>query len=105
MSVGGTGTCTLTVANAGPATASKVVAAIVLPAALSETSCSSGCARHGNVYVWTLASLGNGASAQFSITVKASRAGTATVLAVAASQSPDRNPLNNISLAPVSIKK
>ena len=105
MTVGGTGTCTLTVANAGPATASKVIAAIVLPAALSETSCSSGCARHGNVYVWTLASLGNGASAQFSITVKASRAGTATVLAVAASQSPDRNPLNNISLAQVSIKK
>ena len=45
MTVGGTGTCTLTVANAGPATASKVVAGILLPSALSEVSCTSGCAR------------------------------------------------------------
>jgi uncharacterized repeat protein (TIGR01451 family) len=105
MTAGGTGTCTLTVANAGPATASNVNAAIVLPSALSETSCSSGCARHGNVYTWTQASLGDGASAQFSITVKASRAGLATVLAVAASQSPDHEPLNNISLQLISIKR
>ena len=102
---GGTGTCTLTVANAGPATASNVTAAIVLPSALSETSCSSGCARHGNVYTWTQASLGDGASAQFSITVKASRAGLATVLAVAASQSPDHEPQNNISLQLITIKR
>ena len=105
MTMGATGTCTLTVANAGPATASKVIAAIVLPAALSEISCSSGCARHGNVYIWTLTSLASGASAKFSITVKASRTGTATVLAVAASQSPDPHPLNNISIQQVSIKK
>lgn len=105
ITAGGTGTCTLTVANAGPATASNVTAAIVLPAALSETLCSSGCARHGNVYTWTLASLGDGASAQFGITVKASRAGLATVLAVAASQSPDHEPLNNISLQLISIKR
>jgi large repetitive protein len=105
MTVGGAGTCTLTVANAGPATASKVTATVALPAALSETSCSPGCVRAGNTYMWTLASLGNGPSAQFSITVKASRAGPATVLADAASQNPDRNPLNNISLAQVTIKE
>ena len=105
ITAGGTGTCTLTVANAGPATASNVTAAIVLPAALSETPCSSGCARHGNVYTWTQSSLGDGASAQFSITVKASRACLATVLAVAASQSPDRKPLNNISLQLITIKR
>ena len=92
-------------ANAGPATASNITAAIVLPSALSETSCSSGCARHGNVYTWTQASLGDGASAQFSITVKASRAGLATMLAVAASQSPDHEPLNNISLQLITIKR
>jgi uncharacterized repeat protein (TIGR01451 family) len=105
LTVGGTGTCTLTVANAGPATASKVIAAIALPAALSETSCSSGCARHANIYTWTVASLASGASAKFTLTVKASRAGTATVLAAAASQSPDPNPLNNISVQQISIKR
>jgi uncharacterized repeat protein (TIGR01451 family) len=105
LTPGGTGNCTLTVANAGPASASKVTAAIVLPSALTETSCSAGWARHGNVYTWTLASLGDGASTQFSITVKASRTGTATVLAAASSQSPDHNPLNNLSLAAISIKR
>ena len=104
LTVGGTGTCTLTVANAGPATASKVIAAIALPAALSETSCSPGCARHANIYTWTLASLASGTSAKFTITVKASRTGTATVLAAAASQSPDPHPLNNISIQQISIK-
>jgi hypothetical protein len=38
MTVGGTGTCTLTVANAGPAIASQLAAGILLPAALSEVS-------------------------------------------------------------------
>ena len=98
LTVGGTGTCTLTVANAGPATASKVTAVVVLPAALSETSCSSGCVRHANVFTWSLASLASGASAKFTITVKASRTGTATVLAAAASANPDPHPLNNISI-------
>ena len=104
LTVGGIGTCTLTVANAGPATASKVIAAIALPASLSETSCSPGCVRHANIYTWTLASLGSGASAKFTITVKASRTGTATVLAAATSQSPDSHPLNNISIQQISIK-
>jgi YVTN family beta-propeller protein len=104
MTVGGTGTCTLTVANAGPAAASKVVAGVALPAALSEVSCTSSCARHANVFTWTLASLASGASAKFTITVKASRTGTATVLAAAASQSPDPHPLNNVSIQQISIK-
>lgn len=92
-------------ANAGPATASKVTAAIALPAALSATLCSSGCVRRGNVYTWTLAPLGGGGLAQFSIAVKASRAGIATVVAVAVSQSPDHDPLNNISIQLINIKK
>ena len=105
LTVGGTGTCALTVANAGPATATKVVAGIVLPSALSETSCTSGCARHANVFTWTLASLASGASAKFTITVKASRTGTATVLAAAVSANPDPHPLNNISLQQITITR
>jgi large repetitive protein len=104
LAVGGTGTCALKVANAGPASASKVAAAVLLPAALSEVSCTAGCTRHGNVFTWALASLASGASSSLAITVKASKTGTATVLAVAASQNPDPNPKNNIATAQISIK-
>jgi hypothetical protein len=105
MTMGGTGTCTLTVANSGPATASKVAAAVLLPAALSETACTASCARHANVFTWALASLASGASANFAITVQASAAGKAVVLAAAASQNPDPNPLNNIAISQITIKK
>ena len=70
---------------------------------LSEVSCTSGCARHANVFTWTLAALASGASAQFSITVKAHAAGRVLVLAWAASQSPDPNPRNNISIQRITI--
>jgi Domain of unknown function DUF11/Bacterial Ig-like domain (group 3)/Putative Ig domain len=105
LTVGGTGTCTLAVANAGPATASKVIAAVTLPPALSETSCSPGCARHANLYTWTLSSLADGASAKLSIAVKASRTGTATVLAAAVSQNIDPDLRNNISTQQITIKR
>ena len=105
MTVGGTGTCTLTVANAGPAAASKVVAGVLLPAALSKVSCTSSCARHANVFTWSLASLASGASAKFAITVKASAAGKVAVLAAAASQNPDPKPLNNISIQQIKITR
>jgi uncharacterized repeat protein (TIGR01451 family) len=103
MTVGGTGTCTLTVANAGPATATKVVAGVALPAALSETSCTSACARHANVFTWTLTSLASGASAKFTITIKADAKGKVLMLAAAASQNPDPEPLNNISTQQITI--
>jgi Domain of unknown function DUF11 len=90
--------------RAGPATASKVIAAIALPAALSELSCTPGCTRHANVYTWALPSLASGASVAFRITLRASKTGTALVMAAAASQNPDPNPLNNIAISQVSIK-
>ena len=105
LTVGGSGTCTLTVANAGPATASRVAASVLLPAAVSELSCTQGCARHANVFTWTLASLASGTSAKLAITVKASAAGKALVLAAAASQNPDPHPLNNISLQQITITR
>jgi uncharacterized repeat protein (TIGR01451 family) len=105
LTVGATGTCTLTVTNNGPASASKVIAGLAIPAALSQVSCSSGCIRHANVDAWTLASLASGASARFTVTVRASRAGTAAVLAAAASQSPDAKPLNNIAAAQIAVKR
>src|ERR1700731_3324435 len=45
-----------------------------------------------NLFSWALASLASGGSAKFTVTVKASKAGTALVLAVAASQNADPKP-------------
>jgi len=105
LTVGGTGTCTLTVTNHGPAAAKTVIAAVALPTGLSETSCSSGCVQHGNVVTWSQSLLAAGASAQYTITVKATRAGKALVGAVAVSASPDPSPLNNIALQIITISK
>jgi uncharacterized repeat protein (TIGR01451 family) len=99
---GGTGTCTLTVSNNGPATARAVVAEVVLPASLIETTCSTGCAWHANVISWSQPYLAAGASVQDTITVKAG-AGVALVLATASSASPDPDPFNNFSVATISI--
>ncbi len=104
LSVGGTGTCTLTAANVGPATATKVIAAAALPPALSELSCTSGCARHANVFTWALPSLAAGTTATFRITMQASRTGTALVLAAAASANPDPKPLNNLAAQQITIR-
>ena len=104
MTVDGTGTCTLTVANAGPGTASTVEAGVRLPFALSEVSCTSDCGVHANVFTWTLTGLASGDSAQFAVTVKASAAGRARVLAAAISQNCDPNPRNNISVQQVTIE-
>jgi hypothetical protein len=105
LKVAGTGTCTLTVTNHGPAAASKVITAVALPASLAETACSTGCARHANVFSWTAASLADGATASYTVTVKAAAAGKALVLGAVVSASPDPDPLNNIALATVTITR
>jgi len=105
LTVAGTGTCTLTVTNHGPAAASKVITAVALPASLAGTGCSTGCTRHANVYSWTAASLADGATATYTVTVKAAAAGRAPVLGAVVSASPDPDPLNNIALATVTITK
>jgi hypothetical protein len=105
LKTGTTGSCTLTVANTGPAAASAVVAAVELPAGLSEVSCSTGCVAHRNVFTWSLASLAAPASTKFTLTVKAVHAGSNLVLGAAASQSPDPNPFNNVSVQTITVTK
>ena len=105
LTAGKSGTCTLTVTNHGPAAAQKVAAALALPASLGETSCSAGCARHGNVITWTAPSLADGATLTYTVTVKAAAPGRALALAAADSASPDPDPLDNIALATVTITR
>jgi hypothetical protein len=45
-----------------------------------------------------------GGSAEVAVTVKASKAGTVLLLAVAAAQVPDPHPLNNLSIQAITIK-
>ena len=103
MTVGGTGTCTLTVANAGPATATKLLAGILLPPALSEVSCTPACAEHDNLLTWAQAALPAGGALTFTLTIQANAAGKALVLAAAAAHNPDPHPLNNIALQQITI--
>jgi Tol biopolymer transport system component len=105
MTAGRTGTCTLTVTNNGPAAASKLIAGIALPPALSEVSCTPGCAEHDNLLTWTQDTLPSGGTATFTTTIQANAAGKALVLAAAASRNPDPTPLNNIAIQKISINR
>jgi hypothetical protein len=104
MTAGGTATCTLTVANAGPANAGSVTAALLLPPQLSEIACTAGCTKNGNALTWTLGSLASGAKDQLSLTIKADRAGSALILATAGSRNLDPRPLNNLALTTITIQ-
>jgi uncharacterized repeat protein (TIGR01451 family) len=88
MTVGGTGTCTLTASNTGPATATGVVADVLLPSQLSEVSCTAGCTPGLLSVGWSLGSLVKGASANFAVTLTANAPGPAQVRAVAEPQNP-----------------
>ena len=105
MTTGSTGSCTLTVANAGPATAVSVNADILLPDQLKQQSCTPACGRLGNAVTWTLASLASGGSASLAVTVKATDRGSVTVAAAAVARSPDPNLRNNTAAAQVVITR
>ena len=104
LTVGGHGTCTLTVANHGPDTAEHVTSSVTLPARLTKVSCSTGCRRHGNTFTWTRLSLASGKTAKFTITVKAVTAGQAKVTGDTSSATNDPNPGNNGATAVITIK-
>jgi Tol biopolymer transport system component len=105
MTAGSAGTCKLTVANAGPADAIGVAAGLDLPPGLTELSCSPGCADVAGLLIWTMPSLAAGASANFTVTVRATAAGKDTLLAAAASQNPDPDLFNNIAVQVITISR
>ena len=92
-------TCTLTVRNAGPATAKSVTAVLELPPTLSRVSVSNGGAWVHNVAKWTLSSLAANASATFTVTFKPVATKKVTIWAAAASLQPDPNYFNNVTSA------
>jgi hypothetical protein len=105
LTTGTDGTCTLTVANAGPATARKITAAILLPSQLQEVSCTGGCTPHPHAVTWTLATLAPGASARLAITITATRPGRALLRGLAESPTPDHRPRNNFTVQTITITR
>jgi hypothetical protein len=105
LTAGASGTCTLTVANNGPALATKVAAGTVVPANLTVTGCSGGCSQLGGALGWSLGSLPAGQSDALTISITATHAGTALVTAADGAATPDPNLLNNLAAATVKITR
>ena len=105
LTTGTDGTCTLTVANAGPATARRITAAILLTPQLQEVSCTGGCTPHPHAVTWTLATLDPGASARLAITITATRPGRALLRGLAESPTPDPRPRNNFTVQTITITR
>jgi YVTN family beta-propeller protein len=97
-------TCTLAVANAGPATAA-VTATILLPPNLTATACTPRCTGDSSTATWTLPALASGATTALTVTVRACAPGSATVLAEATTPTPDPDPDNNSATARVTITR
>jgi len=95
--------CTLTVANAGPATARFAAAGISLPYRFWRVSATPGGLWFGNTGVWFLRTLAPGSSASYSVSFRASRVGAGWVWAAGLSRSPDPDHANNSATATVTV--
>lgn len=91
---------TVTVTNAGPASASKVVTVLDEPAGLTVTD-ADGAKGKGSALTWKTASLASGASVTFTVTVKvgAHARGTEVIAVGTFSDTPDPHLGNNASTA------
>jgi hypothetical protein len=105
LTKGTTGTCSLSVINYGPQKAQDPTVSATLNAALSEVSCTGGCAAQGGgMFVWNAASLAAGTSVDYTITVKAAKKGTGLVVMDASASTSDPSPLNNVASSQITIK-
>jgi len=95
--------CTLTVANAGPANARFVAAGISLPHRFWRLSATPHGMWFGNTGVWFLRSLPAGSSVSYSVSFRASRLGQGWVWGAGLSRSPDPNHANNAATATVTV--
>jgi uncharacterized repeat protein (TIGR01451 family) len=92
---------TLTLTNAGPSTASNVVAFDVLPANEQFVSASSGGSNISGIITWrAIPALGAGGSTNYTFTVKALVAGLYTNIVSSTSTTYDPNPTNNTGVLP-----
>jgi uncharacterized repeat protein (TIGR01451 family) len=97
--------CTLTVANAGPATARFVTAGIALPFRSWRVSATRGGRWFGNAGVWLVRSLPSRASVDFTVSFRARRAGQLRVVGIGFSGSPDPDHANNVAVVRVDVTR
>jgi sugar lactone lactonase YvrE len=93
------GTCTLTLKNAGPDTATGVVPWIALAPGLTETSCTPTCSAFDGTQTWDLGTLADGAAVTESVTFTAQQSGTYYVQAGAVSATPGLNTPGTATIA------
>ena len=103
VQVRGEASCTLTVANAGPATARFVTAGITLPFRFWRVSSTGSSLWFGNAGVWFVRSLAPGSSASFAVTFRAWIPGRGLVVGSGLSGSPDPDHANNVAVATVDV--
>jgi uncharacterized repeat protein (TIGR01451 family) len=91
----------LSVTNNGPSNAAAVVVRDTLPAGATFVSADNGGTMAGGIVTWpVVASLANGASTTYSVTVTAPNTGTLLNVGAATSSTTDPNPANNNGSAP-----
>ena len=95
--------CTLTVANAGPATARWLTAGLDLPFRFRPVAATGGGMWFGRARYWFVHSLPSGASEAFSVSFRASAPGQGRVVGVAVSWSPDPDPADNWAVSTVAV--
>ena len=88
---------TITITNAGFATASNVVASDVLPTNAVFVSASGGGTNNSGTVNWSVATLAANAKTNFTLTVTAPFSGSLTNIATVTSGTPDANTNNNAS--------
>ena len=94
-------TYTISVRNTGPSAAANVVVTDTLPVGLTFVTASAGATPTGNLVTWpSISSLAAGASASFTVTVRATTGGSYTNVAASTSSTPDPTPGNNNGQAP-----
>jgi hypothetical protein len=104
ISHGAVGTVKVTVTNKGPSAATKVAAAVYIPPTFTVTNAGGGTTTWG-VTVFTVPTLSPGASATFTVSVRAgNRTGRSVLAAVTAATTTDPNPYNNITAAVSTIR-
>jgi uncharacterized repeat protein (TIGR01451 family) len=88
-------TYTITVTNAGPATANSLVVSDILPAGTTFANTSSGGTNANGIVYWVIPSLTNGATTNLTITVTAPASGSLTNTVSSTAATSDPYPANN----------
>jgi hypothetical protein len=105
MLEGNTALCTVTVANHGPSAAKTVRIEVALKnAKLAKAGCTHGCSGSSRTFVWHRASLANGASVSYRISVTGVRTGSGLLVLEASSITVDSAPANNVVAKQIRIK-